>query len=277
MKKSINAWSIPEAVSFEDLFQQVSAAGFEAIELNIDRPDASAHSLSMNSDQQLFDRINALVVQYRLPVCSISTSLYGTNCIGSNLPAEREQGKSLLRKQLDCAKALGADAILVVPGGNSADVSLSQAYLNCALSLTEMKPEIEQSGIQAGLENVWNGFFLSPLDMCTFIDRLECPAICAYFDVGNVAVHSHPEHWIEILGRRICKIHVKDFKRSPSWFSGHFVNLMEGDINWPKVIRALKAVGYEGYLTAEVEPIRQKPELLYHMTAEALTYIIGLA
>ncbi|MEA4887888.1 MAG: sugar phosphate isomerase/epimerase family protein [Clostridiaceae bacterium] len=277
MKKSINAWSIPASVSFEDMFAQIAAAGFEAIELNIDQAGSSAHSLDMAIGQPQLGRIKELSQKYHLPVCSISTSLYGPNTLGSANPEGRQNGQAVLRKQLICAQALGADSILVVPGGISDDVSMRQAYENSMAALSEMRDEINRSGIKVGLENVWNSFFLSPFDMRDFIDRLDSPYIGAYFDVGNVAVFSHSEHWIEILGQRIVKIHVKDFQRAPSWFSGHFVNLLEGSVDWPKVARALKNAGYQDVLTAELAPIPQNPELLYHMTAEALTYIINQA
>ena len=45
MKIAINAWSIPASVPFPEAFAQVSAAGFDGIELNLDKEDASAHGL----------------------------------------------------------------------------------------------------------------------------------------------------------------------------------------------------------------------------------------
>ena len=133
-----------------------------------------------------------------------------------------------------------------------------------------LKPEIESSGIRVGLENVWNSFFLSPTDMISFIDHLDSPSIGAYFDVGNVAVFSHPEQWIEMLGQRIYKIHVKDFQRGASWYSGHFVNLYEGSINWQRVIQALRTIGYDNWLTAELPAMPQNPAYLYRITADAM-------
>ena len=103
-----------------------------------------------------------------------------------------------------------------------------QSYENSLTALEELKPEIEAAKIHVGVENVWNGFFTSPFDMKNFIDSLNCPYIGAYFDVGNVIAFSNAEYWIEILGTRICKIHVKDFKRNGSINRGGcFVNLLE--------------------------------------------------
>ncbi len=275
MKKAINAWTIPQCVPFEDMFRQVSEAGFHAIELNIDAQDASCHSLTMDSGRELYDQINGLVQRYNLPVCSISTSLYG-GTLGSDDPTEQEYGKGVLRKQLECARALGADAILVVPGGISESVSIQKATQNSRHAISQMIGEIEGAKIAAGLENVWNGFFASPTDMAAFIDSFGSSYIRAYFDVGNVAAFSYPEYWIEILGPRICKVHVKDYLRTGGWHSGCWANLLQGSIRWDRVTASLRQAGYAGHLTAELPVLEQAPEYLYEMTSKALDHILYL-
>jgi len=271
LKKSINAWTIPGTVSFEAMFASISAAGFEGIELNLDKTDASAHCLTLESKQVDYDRINALARQYKLPVCGISTSLYG-GTLGSDDAQEREFGKNVLRKQLECAAALGADCILVVPGGIGEKTSIRQAHENSRQSLLELVPEIEKKQIKVGLENVWNGFFASPMDMARFIDDFHCPFIGAYFDVGNVLINSYPEYWIEILDKRIFRIHLKDFLHS-SWNQGVFVNLLQGDARWEQIVKALNKAGYDSYLTAELAGMPKTPEYLYETTSAAMDII----
>ncbi|NLB41527.1 MAG: sugar phosphate isomerase/epimerase [Clostridiales bacterium] len=275
MKKAINAWSVPQGVSFEAMCKSVSEAGFQGIELNVDKDNSSGHSLTMNSDKETFAEINQLAEKYQLKVGSISTSLTGGK-LGSNLQADRESGKDIIRKQIECAIALGADTILTVPSGMTDQITLLEAYENSFRTLEELKSEIEDSKIHVGLENVWNGFFTSPFDMKNFIDKLDSPFIGAYFDVGNVIAFSEAEYWIEILGSRIRKIHVKDFKRNGGLSSGGlFVNLLEGSVNWKKVIPALKKVGYDSYLTAELGVMADCPEYLYKTTSMALDVILA--
>ncbi len=148
------------------------------------------------------------------------------------------------------------------------------AYAYARQTLLEIKGEIEASGIQVGLENVWNSFFLSPADLSGFIADLASPAIGAYFDVGNVAVFSRPEDWIDALAGRIFRIHIKDFKRGASWYSGHFANLYEGSINWASIMASLRQAGYDGWMTAELATMPQHPELLYQMTASAMNHML---
>ena len=110
--------------------------------------------------------------------------------------------------------------------------------------------------------------------MARFIDTLDMKNLGAYFDVGNTMIFSQPEYWIEVLKARIVKIHIKDFKKS-GWNAGHFVNLLEGDVRWARVIEALKTAGYDGYLTAELSAMPFAPEYLYRITADAMGIIIG--
>ena len=44
------------------------------------------------------------------------------------------------------------------------------------------------------------------------------------------------------------RIHLKDFKRK----GYQWTNLLEGDVNWPQVRKALAEISYKGYLTTEL-------------------------
>jgi len=199
--------------------------------------------------------------------------------MGSPKQEDRETGKKLLGKQLACAKALGASGILVVPGGISEEVSLAEAYANSAEFLKSCKDLIAEYKISVGVENVWNQFFMSPLDMVSFIIGLvDCEYVTAYYDVGNVAAFSWSEYWIEILDKRISHIHIKDFKRNSGFNSGGtWCNLLEGDVDFKKIIPALKKIGWDGYLTAEIwkSDDNQTFEDFYRETAELEEKIIA--
>ncbi len=279
MYKAINAWSVDGNTGFAEMFRQVKAAGFTAIELNIDKPGASKHSLCMDTTEAELAEIKAMADEARVSICSISTSLYGSK-LGSNNREDREFAKALLARQLEFARALGADGILVVPGGNYYDgQTILSAYETVFDTLSEVKPLIAISNVKVGLENVWNGFFLSPFDMRDLIDRLDCPNLGAYFDVGNVVAASNPESWIEILGSRIVKVHVKDFARKGGFYSGgDFVDLWAGNVNWARVMAALRQAGYNGSLTAEVFPTKAYEDMtvFYREVSEQMNRILAL-
>lgn len=272
MKKSLNAWSVPENVGFEDMFRALKKAGFDAVELNVDAVGHSAHSLTLKTTVEELAAIRKLSEEIGLPVCSISTSLWGRAKLGSfegEIPTAE-----LLTKQLQCAEALGADGILIVPGGISDAHSIREAWEHAKAELLACREIIESGKILVGVENVWNGFFMTPYEMARFVDELSIRNLGAYFDVGNVEIFSYPEYWIDILDKRIVKIHVKDYRKTGN-NAGAWVNLLEGSIRWEKVVPALRKAGYDGYITAELPAMPKTPDYLYDTTVSALERIIA--
>ncbi|RPJ45010.1 MAG: sugar phosphate isomerase/epimerase, partial [Chloroflexi bacterium] len=109
------------------------------------------------------------------------------------------------------------------------------------------------AGVTICIENVWNKFLLSPLEMKGFIDSFGSPCVGSYFDVGNVLLTGYPDQWIRILGPRIRRVHIKDFKKSVGTAAG-FCDLLEGDVDFDAVKKALSGIQYSGYVTAEIIP-----------------------
>ena len=248
MKKSLNAWSVDSAAGFEQMFREVKAAGFDGIELNVDKEGAGAHSLTLSTTREELAAIKALSGRYELPVVSVSTSLWG-----GRMGVDAAFAEQLLKQQLFCAGCLGAGGILVVPGGAYPNIPLMEDRRACVDFLKSQKETIEAYGVYVGVENVWNGFFSSPLDMAGFIDEVNHPLVGAYYDVGNVIAFSWSERWIEVLGNRIHNVHVKDFKRARGIHSGgEWKDIPYGDVNWKAVVPALREAGFDGYLTGEV-------------------------
>lgn len=249
MKKSLNAWTVDGSLGMEAMFEAVSRAGFDGIELNVDRP-GGAHALSMETTKEELAGIRALSEKYSLPVVSISTSLSGGM---SGIPERWGEYRRLLRKQIEIAKALGASGILTVPGGMGGDITLKTARENSIAFYRSVRDEIEESGIFVGLENVWNGFFLSPFDMTSMLEEIGSKKIGAYFDAGNMLAFSVSEYWAEVLAGWIGCVHVKDYRRAGGINSGgEFVDITHGSANWKAIVPALKKGGFDGYLTGEV-------------------------
>jgi hexulose-6-phosphate isomerase len=138
---------------------------------------------------------------------------------------------------------------------------------------TQLSSVAEKVGVDLCLENVWNGLFYSPLEFTSFIDSFASPRVGAYFDVGNVlGYHQHPPHWIEMLGKRIRRVHLKDFKNSVGNITG-FCDLLAGDVPWKETMTALRSIGYDKTLVAEMMP--PDPTLLKR-TREAMGKIIKM-
>ena len=253
MKKAINAWFFPSEMPYLECMEKAKKAGFDGIELNV----GDSGELTLASTEKDIRAIGEKADDVGIKITSISTSLSWGAPITSNDKAKKEKGIATIRKQLEAAAILKADTILVIPGivdngsGGEGEVSYDTAYSRAYEILSKIAYEAEQLKINIGLENVWNKFLLSPLEMRQLIDDIDSPYVGSYFDVGNVLINGYPEQWINILGKRIKKVHIKDYKLGTVPHEG-FVRLLEGDVDFPRVLNALHNAGYDGYLIAEV-------------------------
>ena len=154
-----------------------------------------------------------------------------------------------MENALRCAQAMAADTVLLVPTRVTETYGYVEAYQHSQGLIRRLLPLAEELQVIIALENVWNNFLLSPMEFGRYIDELESRWVRAYFDVGNLIIQGYAQHWIRALGKRIVKIDLKDYRRKGQ----EFVNLPEGDVNWPEVYKALKEIGFEGWMTAEVK------------------------
>src|SRR5437867_3546085 len=168
---------------------------------------------------------------------------------------QRAAGVEGVKQALRDAKRYGASSILVVPGDVSQEISYADAYQRVQTELRKAVPLAEELGVKMALENVWNHFLLSPLEAARFVDEFNSPAVGWHFDVGNVIYLGWPEQWIRSLGKRIQKLHIKEYSRKKmnehGLRAGFAVEYLEGDNDWPAVMKALDDIGYHGWGIAE--------------------------
>jgi len=228
--------SVPDSLAF------AKDTGYDSLELCV-RDDAElkpdTDDAALRAMRQEADRLGLVI-----------PSLVPAACQGfaSPDPAVRAGALEVLRKSIHIAEVLGADTILVHPGQLTPQVRYDVMYENVKAAMQQVAPLAEKAKVAVGVENVWNKFLLSPLEAKRFIEEVGSEYIGVYFDVGNFVPWAFPEQWIEMLGQGIKKVHFKDFKRR-----GHeFVPLLEGDVDWPAVMKALRGVGYDTEVIQEV-------------------------
>ena len=270
MKKSISYWSFSGKNVFQAM-QTAKDAGFDGIELTLD----AEGDVTMQTTAAQLAEIRSAAQELGLALPSVASSLFWAYSFTSDDPDEREQAHQAAVCEIQTAKALGADTVLVVPGSVSVEFVPERpvvAYDVCwERALQEMKrlaPIAEDAGINIGIENVWNRFLLSPLEMRQFLDEIGSERVGAYFDVGNVVYSGYPEQWIRILGKRIKKVHLKDFRRNPGGLNS-FVDLLSGDVDWPAVMQAFADIGYDDWVTGEMIPpyTHASDQIIYNTSA----------
>ncbi len=167
----------------------------------------------------------------------------------------RNEGLQGVLQTLRDAKAYGADSILVVPGVVNEEVPYQAAWERSIIQIKKAVPLAKELGVKISIENVWNNFILSPIEAVKFLDEIGDPIVGWHFDIGNVLRYGWPEHWIPVLGKRIHRIHVKEYstqkmKEEGVW-KGFDCDLTEGDNHWAAIMQALDSVGYSGWAISE--------------------------
>ena len=237
LKKAIQSGMLPEALAPVDRFKLAKNCGFEAVEM-------SSPVMEIDAAKKLADEAATAGIR-------IHSVVFGgwKTPFSDPDPKVVEAGLKDMEATLRGAKALGADAVLLVPAIVNEKVRYAEAYERSQANIRKLLPLAEELKVIIAVEYVWNKFLLSPLEFARYVDELNSPWLKAYFDTGNVVISGYPQDWIRTLGKRTVKIHLKDFRRK----GYEFVNLFEGDVDFKEVRRALSEVGYSGYLTPELK------------------------
>jgi L-ribulose-5-phosphate 3-epimerase len=244
IRRAVEFSMLPSSLSVPERFQLARDCGFEAIEC------------PTTPEQPKAEEMLAASKKVKLPIHSVMNQEHWRSPLSSGDPAVIEKSMEGMRTSLHNAKLWGADTVLLVPAVVNPETSYAQAWERSQTHIRKLIPLAAELKVVIGIEDVWNKFLLSPLEFAKYVDEFQSPWVRAYFDIGNVAIQSYPQDWIRILGKRIVKLHFKDFafkndpairKRVPS-----FTPLLEGEIDWSAVHAALADIGYKGDATVEL-------------------------
>ena len=229
-----------KATTLADKFKDAREAGYEGVE----------PSGGMNQ-QEVIDALHSS----GLEAASVCCHTHWKETLTHPDAAVRKAGIEGLLQTLRDAKAYGAGSILLVPGTVSADVSYDVAYQRSQAAIREAIPLAKELQVRISIENVWNNFLLSPLEMVRYIDEFDTPWVGAHFDIGNVLRNGWPEQWIKILGKRINRVHFKEFNvekmSKQGLYAGFDCDFLTGSNNWPAIMASLREVGYTGWCISE--------------------------
>lgn len=279
--KSINYWSYPGGLEgslpLERFFAQAAQDGYEAVEVCI----GEGGELGLDVSESRVRELVALANAEELKIPSVASGLYWGYSLASADAADRKKAADSLARMLEISAWFGAKTLLTIPGAvdvfflpDRAVQSYDEVLKYAVEGLRAALPIAEKFKVRMGIENVWNRFLLSPTEMASFIDGFESPWIGSYLDVANVLPFGYPEQWLRILGHRVVGIHFKDFRRAVGTAEG-FVDLLEGDVNWPEVMDAINEIGYEGPIPAELIPLyKHHPEMRARLTSLAMDAIL---
>jgi L-ribulose-5-phosphate 3-epimerase len=238
IKKALYISMLGNKGTYAERFQMARDAGFEEIEC------ATVES------QSEADEIKKAAERTKLRIHSVMNQAHWKFPLSSADPSVVQQSLKGLETSIRNANFWGAETVLLVPAVVNPETSYQEAWTRSQQQIRKMLPLAEKMKIIIAIEEVWNKFLLSPLEMARYIDEFKSPWVKSYLDVGNMVFYGYPQDWIRILGKRVAKLHIKDFRFKNRM--AEFVPLREGDIDWKAVYKALADIGYKGTATLEL-------------------------
>jgi L-ribulose-5-phosphate 3-epimerase len=238
IEKGILLDMLPANLSYADRLTLAREIGFEVLQAPTEPDEHKAEELKKAAE----------AAQIRID--SVMNMDHWKYPLSSSDPSVVEKSLAGMRTSLHNAKLWGSDVVLLVPAVLNPQTSYRDAWSRSQREIRKLLPLAEELQVVIAMEEVWNRFLLSPLEMAAYIDEFQSPWVKAWFDVGNVVLYGYPQDWIRTLGPRIVKVHLKDFKRNKDSYA--WVNLGEGDIDWQAVREAFAAINYTGSATVEL-------------------------
>ena len=238
IKKGLVFSMLPATLSVADRFKMARDVGFDVVQSPTEPDGQKAEEMKRAADAA------------SVRIDSVMNMDHWKYPLSSGDPAVVEKSLTGMRTSLHNAKLWGADSVLLVPAVVNAQTSYRDAWTRSQSEIRKLLPLAEELKIVIAIEEVWNKFLLSPLEMAKYIGEFQSPWIKAWFDVGNVMFYGYPQDWIRTLGKSIVDVHLKDFKRKEDGYA--WVNLGDGDVDWPAVREAFTEIGYSGSAVVEL-------------------------
>ena len=241
LRKAIMYATIGYKGPVREQFRAVKAAGFEGVE-------------PMSHMKQ--DEVLKALDESGLKAASVCCNTHWGKPLSHPDPKARQEGLEGVLQALRDARRYGATSILLVPGVVKDGVTYDDCFKRSVAEIRKAVPVAQELGVKIAVENVWNNFITKPEQATAFLDEINSPHVGWHFDIGNVIKYGAPEEWIPVLGKRILKLHIKEYSK----LKGFGVQFFEGDNKWPAIMKALDAVGYEGWGISEQPGDQSKDE-----------------
>jgi len=243
--------------SIESALSQTKSNGFDALELSV----SSEGVINTNTSKAECETIRKKIDDSGIFIDSIATGMSWGVSPTSDDESIRKKSISLHQDALKVASYLDCKALLFVPGVVKSPISPEIVRYDRALdrlreAINLMLPIAENLNVDLCMENVWNGFFYSPIELRDFVDSFDSDRLGVYLDIGNlIGYQQHPPHWVELLNSRIKRVQIKDFQENFDWTgSFSFCDIGAGDVPWKETVSALESIQYKNTIIAEMLP-----------------------
>ena len=249
--------------------------GYQGIEIMADTPHAFPPDLT-NLD---IDSIRGALERYNLAVSNINAFML--HAIGDTWrPSWIERDLSQRRKRInhtgnciDLAAKLGVSTISTEPGGPLLEnMTYDEGNTIFRQGLLEIKEQARKTGVRVLIEPEPDLLIENSSQFVEFFKGLDADIFGLNFDIGHFfCVNEDPAELVAELQDYIYHFHLEDIAASRKH---HHLMPGEGAIDLPGVLKAIKGINYQGFVTVELYPYEDRP---VDAARKALAYIQRLA
>ena len=239
LRKAIMSSTIGVKGTVLEKFRAMKAAGFEGVE-----------PLGAMNRDEVIDAFKKTGLQ----AASVCCHTHWVKPLSAPDEATRKIGFDGLVHSLYDAQAYGATSVLLVPGVARNGVTYQQCFDRSIGEIRKAIPVAKATGVKIAIENVGNDFIVTPEQGVEYLKAIDSEWVGFHFDIGNAGRVGPAERWIQVLGKHIVRIHIKDYSAmpaDPAAKGNTRPKLLDGDTNWPAVMAALDTAGYQGWAISE--------------------------
>lgn len=241
--------------SLEEAIAAIARAGYAGVEIMADVP----HALPRDMPPARRRTVKRQLADLGLSVSNINAfTLFAEG--DTYHPTWIESDPALVRKRIDhtlavidMAAELGAPTVSLQPGGPMADDNRRGEYLGqFRAGLERVLPAAQSAGVVLAVEPEPGLLIESAAEYLDFVADFTHPALACNCDIGHLfCVGEDPPAAIAALGRHVAHVHLEDIAASRVH---QHIQLGTGAIDIPAVFAALKAIGYDRFVTVELYP-----------------------
>lgn len=247
LKLGIATYNYLWRFSLKSTLEHIANMKFRWIEIMSTPPQAWPGGFSENDRKELRQQLDS----YDLEVVAL-TPTFGDLNIASPRPSIRKETIKEMKEQVDLARDLDAQIVVLSPGKRPNPLSFATPPVEAIWNLAkdgaiECAKYAEDREITIGLEETPSFFVETAEQLKKMIHEIGMESVKAVYDSSNISVKESPVSSIEILGDLICHVHLSDndckkFEKLPVGM---------GIIDFGSVATALKKVGFEGWSMIE--------------------------
>ncbi len=244
MKFAFSTLACP-AWSVEQIIENAVQMGYEGIELRL----LDGEVIEPVRDAEKVKDAVTLSLAHNLDVCALDTSCQ----LNQSLPENRAQQLKDIQNWLRLAAEVQVPLLRVFGGQGQSDQDPENEDLWVTDLLKQIAPLAEKSQVKIVLET--HDAFSSARRVAKILNAVDSPFIGALWDSHHpYRVGESAEEVMQLLGKRVFHVHVKDARRIPPanthW---QLVLLGEGEVPVQEQLRQLKQHNYTGYVSVEWE------------------------